>query len=66
MQHFVVHKNARFFYCRRKSIEFHLNFNRIYVFAIGQNDNFLFAAGDVQIALFVEIAQIAGMQPAIF
>ena len=37
-----------------------------YIFAVAQNDQILFAAGDMQESFFVRITNIAGTQPSVF
>ena len=43
-----------------------LDFFRIDVLAVGENDEFLAPAGDEEIAAGIEVAEVAGVQPAVF
>ena len=42
------------------------NLIRINILAVGEDDKFLAASGDEQVPAGIEVAEIAGMQPAIF
>ena len=43
----------------------HLNLFRVDVLAGAEDDDFLLAAGDVEVAAAVQVAEVAGVQPAV-
>ena len=60
-----MHEDADFFDERRLFENRGFNLFRVDVFAARQHDNVLFAPGDEQVAIRVNMPQIARMQPAV-